>query len=91
MDSKRIAGLLDIAGCCRNHHNSQANPEQHKEASEVAILAPGVKMGDAGRIVDIMELLALRLGSGLFARGRYGLGGGGSILRDGSTSSTAAM
>ena len=90
LHSERIAGLLDIASCCRHHHDSQANPEEHEEAAEVAVLASGVKVRDARGVVDVVELLALRLGSGLLAGGRYGLGGGGSILGDGSTSSTVA-
>ncbi len=88
LDSERVTRLLDVTSCGCHNHYSKADPKQHKEASEVTVLTPRVEVRDSRRIVDVVKLLALRLGPGLLARGGNGLSRGRSIIRDRSASST---
>ena len=53
--SQRVPGIFDIAQHGRNHHDKQRDPEKDEEATEVMIVALGVKMGHAGYVVDGIE------------------------------------
>jgi len=69
-------------GC--DDHDCQPDPEQHKEAAEVAVVARGVEVGDAIDVFDGGEHALPLLGPDMAARGRGGLHGRRRILWDGS-------
>lgn len=88
-DLKRVARLLDLAQHGGDDHDGQANPEQHKEAAEVAVVAVWIEVRDAIHVLDGREHAPLLLGADLAARRGGGLDGRRGIGGDGSRSTTS--
>src|SRR5690242_1115530 len=88
-DLEGVARLLDLAQHGGNDHDGQADPEQHKEAAEVAVVARGVEVGDAVHVLDSREHAPLLLGAYLAARGGGGLDRGRGVGGDGRRSPAA--
>ena len=89
--AQRKSCIFDVPQRSGEDHNCQADPEKHEEASKVSVLAPGVKVGDAGGIFNSRKHPVLLLCSYLLSSRRGGYGGWGSIFWDWGGASTAGF
>lgn len=72
-DRQWVARVFIVTQHRGQHHDGEADPEQHKEAAEVMVLARGVEMGDAIDVLDGREHALLLLRADLASRRRGGL------------------
>ena len=71
---QRISSVFDIPQHSRDDHDSESDPEQNEEASEISIITSWIEVRHSGGVLDCRKHPVLLLRSDLLASRRNGLG-----------------
>ena len=80
LEIQQIPRLFQIPQHTRDHHDRQPDPEEHKKAAEVAVVAPRIEIREAGGVFYGGEEAGLRFAPELATRGGGCFDGGRSIV-----------